>query len=125
MDAMQPPRRVSVDVSAAARFALLYFFSSSGSISAHVPTAAAGLRPRRIRLSAADPPGYQTPAQKKVRLSPPSQLAAVRLSRHGHSPGFFFPPGTTSAGARSVYCGRAKAGAGAVLVHYHCQARRV
>jgi hypothetical protein len=127
-DAMQPPRRVSVDVSAAARFALLYFFlpleASAHTYLQRLPACVLGGRSALI-CRRADPPGYQTPAQKKVRLSPPSQLAAVRLSRHGHSPGFFFPPGTTSAGARSVYCGRAKAGAGAVLVHYHCQARRV
>lgn len=121
---MQPPRRVSVDVSAAARFALLYFFlpleASAHTYLQRLPACVLGGR-SAVRSSAlicrrADPPGYQTAAQKKVRLSPPSQLAAVPARPLAGVP----PPhpGTTSAGARSVYCGRAKAGGGAVLVHY-------
>lgn len=79
-DAMQPPRRVSVDVSAAARFALLYFFlpleASAHTYLQRLPACVLGGRSALI-CRRADPPGYQTPAQKKVRLSPPSQLAAV------------------------------------------------
>lgn len=77
---MQPPRRVSVDVSAAARFALLYFFlpleASAHTYLQRLPACVLGGRSALI-CRRADPPGYQTPAQKKVRLSPPSQLAAV------------------------------------------------
>jgi hypothetical protein len=123
---MQTPRRVSVDVSAAARFALLFFPPSSRSISAHVRTAAAGLRPRRIRLSAADPPGYQTPAQKKVRLSP-SQLAAVP-ARPLAGGFFFFAPWNNQRGRAVCLVFTAAVqnpGAVPVLVHYQYQARRI
>lgn len=70
-DAMQPPRRVSVDVSAAARFALLYFFlpleASAHTYLQRLPACVLGGRSALI-CRRADPPGYQTPAQKKSPL---------------------------------------------------------